>query len=212
MSQPINAKKRAAIPRSHAEQPPAVSPSYLYLHFHPRLERHLVPVILNHHSVQVSDDQVVVEPFHLPVFVQHALRHRVPRAAEKVVVAAAGAVVRLCTLLLKRLGTEGTTHFVPKTIWLPCLPYNPVTQKMIRRIRFAKNTVFLFALCFFGFQRLYSPEYGCFRNSCEPGDLTEGYAALISPLQESLTSRSNCMAGPGRLWKKPCGSAGIRTC
>ena len=75
--------------------------------------------------------------------------------------------------------TEGTPLSVPEMTWLPRLPYNPVNQEMICRIRFPKNSAFLFVFCFFGSQRLYSPENGCFRHSCEPGDLPERYAALI---------------------------------
>ena len=40
-------------------------------------------------------------------------------------------------------------------------------QKIIYRIRFAKNSVYLFAVCFFGFQRVYSPVNGCLRHACK---------------------------------------------
>ena len=92
----LKRKKRAALPLYHSDTLPAVSSSYLDLHGHARLEHHLVAVIPNHNPVKVADNQVVVESLHPPVLVQHTLRDCVPRAAEEVIVVAAGAVVRLC--------------------------------------------------------------------------------------------------------------------
>jgi len=63
---------------------------------------------------------------------------------------------------------------------------------MICRIRFAKNSVFPFAFCFFGLQRLYHPENGCFRHSYEPG-----YSTFRPLLRHYYPGPENLSSFPG---------------
>ena len=85
--------------------------SNLDLHGDASFESHFIVVILNDHPVQVADDQVVVEALHPPVLVQHALRHRVPRASEEVIVVTTGSGL-FCILVL-------------------CLPAHPLRQAVL---------------------------------------------------------------------------------